>query len=120
MGVTVENADYSFRIDDLRKTPAHLKFLSIEPLLGPVGAIDLSDIDWVILGGESGPKARPMKREWVIDVRDRCKRAGVAFFFKQWGGTDRKKTGRMLDGKLYEEMPDAGQADGQYRLLPSS
>ncbi len=119
MGVTVEHSDYTFRMDDLRKTGALTKFLSLEPLLSALPSLDLSDIDWVVVGGESGPRARPMKREWVIDIRDQCKRAGVAFFFKQWGGTNRKKAGRLLDGKLYEEMPDIGRADGQYRLLPS-
>jgi protein gp37 len=117
MGVTVENADYTWRIADLIKTPARVKFLSVEPLLGPIPALPLSRIDWVVLGGESGPKARPMSREWVIDIRDQCEKAGVAFFFKQWGGTNRKKTGRVLDGRLYEEMPSVEEDEAQFSLL---
>src|SRR5256885_1094929 len=105
MGVSVENADYLFRVHDLRRTGAFIKFLSIEPLLGPVANMDLRGIDWVIVGGESGPGARPMRREWVIDVRRQCRAAHVAFFFKQWGGVNKKKAGRMLDGRSYDEMP---------------
>jgi protein gp37 len=82
-----------------------VKFLSIEPLIGPVKEMDLSGIHWVIAGGESGPGARPMKREWVLDIRRQCRAAGVAFFFKQWGGVNKKKTGRVLDGRTYDEMP---------------
>lgn len=106
MGVSVENADYTFRVDDLRSTGARTKFLSIEPLLGPIEALDLTDIDWVIVGGESGPKARPIQRNWVVDIRRQCQQAGVAFFFKQWGGVNKKKTGRALDGRTYDEMPN--------------
>jgi protein gp37 len=105
MGVSVENAQYVWRVDDLRRTGAAVKFLSIEPLLGSVGTIDLSEIDWVIVGGESGPGARQMKREWVIDVRRQCRAAHVAFFFKQWGGVNKKRNGRLLDGQTYDEMP---------------
>ena len=105
MGVTVENNDYTHRIEHLRKTGAHLKFLSIEPLLGPVPNMDLDGIDWVIVGGESGPGARPMKPEWVMDIRNQCKRAGVPFFFKQWGGVRKKKAGRELEGRTWDEMP---------------
>ncbi len=105
MGVTVENKDYSFRIDHLRKTGAHLKFLSIEPLLGPVPHLNLDEIDWVIVGGESGPGARPMEAKWVFDIRDQCQEADVPFFFKQWGGTRKKKAGRLLDGRSWDEMP---------------
>ncbi len=105
MGVSVENADYTGRIDCLRRTGAAVKFLSIEPLIGPVGTMDLSEIGWVIAGGESGPGAREMKRDWVIDIRRQCRSAGVPFFFKQWGGVNKKKTGRMLDGRTYDEMP---------------
>lgn len=105
MGVSVENADYRFRIRDLQRTHAHTKFLSIEPLIGPVGRIPLKGIDWVIAGGESGPGARPMKEEWVLDIRDQCRRASVAFFFKQWGGVNKKKSGRLLEGRTYDEMP---------------
>jgi protein gp37 len=105
MGVSVENAQYKSRIDFLRRTGAAVKFLSIEPLLGPVGKMDLSRINWVIVGGESGPGARPMRREWVVDIRRQCRADHVAFFFKQWGGVNKKKTGRVLDGRTYDEMP---------------
>jgi len=107
MGVSVENGDYRFRIGDLQATQAHIKFLSVEPLLGPVGRIGLKGIDWVIVGGESGPGARPMKAEWVLSVRDQCQRAAVPFFFKQWGGVNKKKAGRLLEGRTYDEMPRA-------------
>ena len=105
MGVSVENQDYAFRIDLLRQTHARVKFLSLEPLLGPLPALRLKGIDWVIVGGESGPKARSIKREWVTEIRDQCLYAGVPFFFKQWGGTNKKKTGRLLDGKTWDEWP---------------
>jgi len=105
MGVTVENEDYTYRIDHLRKTDAHIKFLSIEPLLGPIPNLDLEGIDWVIVGGESGPGARPMAAEWVLDIRNQCHRAGVPFFFKQWGGVNKKKAGRDLEGRTWDEMP---------------
>lgn len=105
MGVSVENNDYTFRIDHLRETGAHVKFLSLEPLLGPLPNLNLRDIDWVIVGGESGPHARPMRREWVLDIRDQCQAAGVPFFFKQWGGTNKKKAGRMLEDRTWDEMP---------------
>ena len=105
MGVTVENADYVSRIDDLRKTTASVKFLSCEPLLGPIQQLDLEGIDWVIVGGESGPGARPMNPKWVIDIRDQCLAAGIPFFFKQWGGVNKKKTGRKLQGRIWNQMP---------------
>ena len=105
MGVSVENADYAHRIDHLRETGAHVKFLSLEPLLGPLPALDLHDIDWVIVGGESGPGARPMDRAWVTDIRDQCLAAEVPFFFKQWGGVNKKRAGRRLDGRTWDEMP---------------
>jgi protein gp37 len=105
MGVTAENGDYTFRVADLRATGARIKFLSLEPLLGPINNLDLSEIDWVIVGGESGPGARPIKKAWVSDLREKCQDAGVPFFFKQWGGTDRKKTGRLLDGRTWDERP---------------
>jgi len=105
MGVTVENKDYMHRIDYLRKSSAFLKFLSIEPLLGPLPKLNLEDIDWVIVGGESGPGARPMEPEWVFDIRDKCKKAKVPFFFKRWGGTRKKKAGRVLEGRTWDEMP---------------
>jgi protein gp37 len=105
MGVTVENADYLFRIDHLRSTGSNIKFLSCEPLLGPMGTLNLSGIDWVIVGGESGPGARPIEQSWVIEIRDQCRNASVPFFFKQWGGTNRKKTGRLLEGRTWDELP---------------
>jgi len=106
MGVSVENEDYTFRIDYLRETHAQVKFLSLEPLLGPLSSLNLTGIDWVIVGGESGPGARPMRREWVLDIRDQCLKAGVPFFFKQWGGTNKKKSGRVLEDRTWDEMPD--------------
>ncbi|MCU0594825.1 MAG: phage Gp37/Gp68 family protein [Desulfobacterota bacterium] len=107
MGVSVENKDYIQRIGILRQTDACVKFLSIEPLLGPISGLDLTGIDWVIVGGESGPKARPMKEEWATSIRDQCLDAGVAFFFKQWGGTNKKRSGRTLEGRIWDEMPRA-------------
>lgn len=108
MGVSVENADYVERIDFLRRTGALIKFLSVEPLLGPLKSLDLANIDWVIVGGESGPGAREMKRAWVTEIRRQCQEANVAFFFKQWGGVNKKRTGRTLDGRTYDEMPTTG------------
>ncbi len=105
MGVSVEKDSYRFRIDELRQTGARVKFLSLEPLLGPLPSLNLNGIDWVIVGGESGPKARPMASEWVIDIRQQCLRAKVPFFFKQWGGVQKKKTGRLLEGRTWEQMP---------------
>ena len=105
MGVTVENQDCAFRIEHLRRTDALTKFLSMEPLLGPVNNLDLSNIDWVIVGGESGPGARPMNKSWVIDIRNQCQHSNAHFFFKQWGGTNRKKTGRLLEGRTWDDMP---------------
>jgi len=106
MGVSVENEDYTFRIDHLRQTDAHVKFLSLEPLLGPLPNLDLHGIDWVIVGGESGPRARPIKKEWVTDIRDQCLAASVPFFFKQWGGFSRKRAGRLLEGRTWDGMPE--------------
>lgn len=105
MGVSVENQDYTFRIDDLRKTDAQTKFLSIEPLLGQIKKLNLKKIDWVIVGGESGPKARPMNGEWVIDIKEKCLKQSVPFFFKQWGGIQKKKNGRELEGRTWDQMP---------------
>jgi len=105
MGVTVENAECTFRIDELRQTAAAIKFVSFEPLLGPIHNIDLEGIDWVIVGGESGPNARPMKPRWAIDIRDQCLDADVPFFFKQWGGINKKKNGRKLNGRTWDTMP---------------
>jgi protein gp37 len=110
MGVSVESQEYTFRIDHLRETDAHVKFLSLEPLLGPLANLNLEGIDWVIVGGESGPGARVMKSEWVLDIRDQCKEAGVPFFFKQWGGTNKKKAGRLLENRTWDEMPLAAAA----------
>ena len=105
------------RIDDLRHTHARTKFLSIEPLLGPIADLNLSGIDWVIVGGESGPGARPIQRNWVVDIRRQCRQAGVAFFFKQWGGVNKKKTGRKLDGRTYDEMPITQNDEGVQQSL---
>ena len=105
MGVSVENQDYTFRIDDLRNTGAHTKFLSVEPLIGPISKLNLNNIDWVIVGGESGPGARTMKEEWVIEIKDKCLESDVPFFFKQWGGVNKKKRGRLLEGKTWNQMP---------------
>lgn len=105
MGVSVEIAAYVQRIDQLRTTHAAIKFLSLEPLLGPLPNLNLSGIDWVIVGGESGPHARPIQPEWVRDIRDQCVAATVPFFFKQWGGTKKKKTGRLLDARTWDELP---------------
>ncbi len=105
MGVSVENEKVIHRIDDLRETDAHIKFLSVEPLLSSLPNLNLRGMDWVIVGGESGPKARPMKEEWVLDIKDQCEAFGVPFFFKQWGGVWKKKTGRTLQGKTWDEMP---------------
>jgi len=96
MGVTVENARFAFRINHLKQTPAAVKFISFEPLLGPIPNINLEGIDWVIVGGESGPNARPMDPAWAIDIRDQCLAADIPFFFKQWGGVNKKKKGRLL------------------------
>lgn len=105
MGVSVENANYIFRIDHLRQTKAYIKFLSLEPLLGPLSNLNLEGIDWVIVGGESGPGARPLRKEWVIEIRDQCLASDVPFFFKQWGGVQKKRTGRELDGTTWNGMP---------------
>lgn len=105
MGVTVESEKYVHRIDSLRATDASVRFLSLEPLLGPIQGLDLTGIDWVIVGGETGPKARPMRPGWVTSIRDQCQAADVPFFFKHWGGKNKKKTGRILDGRTWDEMP---------------
>jgi protein gp37 len=105
MGVSVEQRRYLSRIDALRQTGAQVKFLSLEPLLGPLPNLDLRGIDWVIVGGESGPGARPMDPRWVVDLRDQCQQARVSFFFKQWGGVHKHTTGRVLEGRTWDEMP---------------
>ena len=110
MGVTVENDKHVDRIDRLREVPAAVRFLSLEPLLGPLPKLDLTRIDWVIVGGESGPGARPMDPEWVLDLRDQCLNAGVAFFFKQWGGVQKKKAGRLLEKRTWDQMPRGAAA----------
>ena len=110
MGVSVENTDYEFRINDLRLTGAITKFLSLEPLLGPLSNLQLNGIDWVIVGGESGPGCRPIRKEWVVEIRDQCVKKGVPFFFKQWGGTNKKKAGRLLEGRTWDEMPPISPA----------
>jgi protein gp37 len=106
MGVSVENEKVKSRINDLRRTSAHVKFLSCEPLIGPLPNLNLKKINWVIVGGESGRRPRPMKEEWVLDILDQCKDAGVKFFFKQWGGTNKKKAGRTLLDQTWDEMPE--------------
>ncbi|MFH1700884.1 MAG: phage Gp37/Gp68 family protein [Candidatus Zixiibacteriota bacterium] len=105
MGVTVENQKCVHRIEQLRQIGAKTKFLSLEPLLGPLQNLNLQDINWVIVGGESGPGARSMKPEWVLDIRDQCLEAQVPFFFKQWGGVNKKKAGRILDNQTWDQMP---------------
>jgi protein gp37 len=117
LGTSVENADYLWRLDDLRRTRAAIRFASFEPLLGSVGDASLGRIDWAIVGGESGPRARPMMEVWVSEIRDRCRAAGTAFFFKQWGGKNKKRTGRLLEGRTWDEFP-ARSSPG--RALPFS
>jgi protein gp37 len=106
MGVTVENSDHLYRVDHLHQVDAHIRFLSLEPLLGPLDDLDLRGIDWVIVGGESGPYARPMKEEWAVSIKSKCERMDIPFFFKQWGGFNKKKAGRLLEGQLWDELPD--------------
>lgn len=106
MGVSVENMDYTFRADHLRHADARIKFLSLEPLLGPLPNLDLHGIHWVIVGGESGPRARPVEENWVIEIRDQCLAAGVPFFFKQWGGLNKKRAGRLLQGRVWDGLPE--------------
>lgn len=105
MGVSVENQKYAPRIRNLQRTGAHIKFLSLEPLLGPLRNLNLTSIDWVIVGGESGPGARQIRQEWVLNIRDQCRESQVPFFFKQWGGVRKKRTGRILEGRTWDGMP---------------
>ncbi|MDD3580556.1 MAG: phage Gp37/Gp68 family protein [Desulfobacca sp.] len=105
LGVSVENSDYTFRIDHLRNTGAFIKFISFEPLLGLISDLNLNGIQWVIVGGESGPKARPMREEWVIKIQEQCHLSAVPFFFKQWGGVNKKRAGRILKGRTWDEFP---------------
>ena len=107
IGVSVESADYTYRIDHLRRVPAATRFVSFEPLLADVGELDLTDIHWAIVGGESGPGARPMQPKWALAIRDQCVEQSVPFFFKQWGGAHKKKAGRVLDGRVWDEYPTA-------------
>jgi len=123
MGVSVEDARVLGRITDLASVPAHIRFLSCEPLIGPLENLSLKDIHWVIVGGESGPGARPMKREWVESIHSQCRRSEVPFFFKQWGGVRKDITGRELYGRTYDEMPltkpissDAGRNSGLVQI----
>lgn len=106
MGVTVETAENVNRIDHLRQSPAKVKFLSLEPLLGSLPKLNLNGMNWIIVGGESGPKARIMRKKWVIDIKDQCEGANIPFFFKQWGGTNKKKSGRQLEGRTWDQMPE--------------
>ncbi len=105
LGTSVENADFTHRVHTLAKVPARIRFLSVEPLLGPIPRLPLRGIHWVIVGGESGPGARPMHEEWVTEIRDRCVARSIPFFFKQWGGVNKKKTGRALEGQTWDELP---------------
>jgi len=105
MGVTVENEQYLQRAEDLRAVNCSVRFLSLEPLLGPLPHLNLKRIEWVIVGGESGPGARPMQLNWVLDIKERCEEQGIAFFFKQWGGVNKKRSGRLLQGKLWDSYP---------------
>lgn len=105
LGTSVENAMYTHRIETLTTVPAAVRFLSLEPLLGPIPNLPLKGVQWVIVGGESGPGARPIKEDWVTAIRDRCLSHGVPFFFKQWGGVNKKKTGRLLEGRIWDQMP---------------
>jgi len=107
MGTSIESERWQFRLDDLKNTSAHVKFLSLEPLLGPLPNLNLDGIDWVIAGGESGPKARPMRAEWVREIRDMCIETKTPFFFKQWGGVFKKRAGRTLDGRTWDQFPVA-------------
>ena len=113
MGVSIENADYTSRIADLRRVRAVVRFLSLEPLLGPIPRLPLRGIHWVIMGGESGPHARPMDPAWVRSLRDQCVAAGVPFFFKQWGGTRKHLTGRVLDGRTWDQQPQDAPGGSQ-------
>lgn len=105
MGVSIENKEYLHRVDDLKQTDAFVKFISFEPLIGAIGKINLKGIDWVIVGGESGPGARIIKESWVVEIRDQCIESGVSFFFKQWSGINKKKSGRLLQGHYWSEFP---------------
>jgi protein gp37 len=120
MGVSVENDKYIYRIEHLRYTQAHIKFLSLEPLLGPIPNLILTGIDWVIVGGESGPGSRPIEEKWVLNIRDQCLRTEVPFFFKQWGGVRKKKWGRLLQGETWSMLPATNQVTKPQVLSNSS
>lgn len=105
LGVTVENADYAYRLDDLRATKTGFRFVSFESLLGPIMEANLENIDWAIVGGESGPYARPMEEEWVLAIKEACQKHDTSFFFKQWGGKNKKTAGRMLQGRTWDNIP---------------
>lgn len=114
VGVTVENSDYIYRLDDLGKIPAFIKFVSMEPLLGPISRFPYKKIDWVIVGGESGPHARPIEEKWVLEIKNQCIKNNLPFFFKQWGGINKKRSGRLLQGRLWNQYPHhASTNDGQ-------
>jgi protein gp37 len=106
IGVSIESQQQAWRSTRLRHIDSALRFLSIEPLLGPINDLPLYGVEWVIVGGESGPRARPMREEWVLPIRDWCVKAHIPFFFKQWGGTDKKRSGRLLEGRVWDEMPE--------------
>jgi len=114
LGVSVESDEFKWRMNHLRRVRTRIRFLSIEPLLGALGRLNLSGIHWVIVGGESGPGARPMEAQWVRAIRSQCREAGVPFFFKQWGGVQKKRAGRVLDGRTYDEMPIIQTSVAQY------
>jgi len=116
MGVSVESNEYCYRIDHLRRTGARVKFVSFEPLLAPVDTADLNGVHWAIVGGESGPGARFMKPEWVLEIKEHCQRIGVPFFFKQWGGVRKKQNGRLLEGRVWNEMPHAETHEPKLRF----
>jgi protein gp37 len=105
LGASVENADHLFRLETLRSVPAHVRFVSFEPLIGSVAGADLSGIHWAIVGGESGPRARTIEQSWVTEIKTACRRYGTAFFFKQWGGKNKAATGRKLEGRTWDEYP---------------
>jgi protein gp37 len=105
VGASVESADYLYRVDELRRTAAAVRFISFEPLIGPIGSVNLQGVHWAIVGGESGPRARPIDEAWVDEIHDECRRQHVAFFFKQWGGVNKKATGRRYRGQTWDEYP---------------
>ena len=117
MGVSIEDKRIIHRLDDLKHVPASVRFLSLEPLIGPLDNLDLEGIDWVIVGGESGPKARPMKKEWVESIHEQCDAVGTEFFFKQWGGVRKHDTGRELHGRTYDNMPFIGSRQFEMPLI---